>query len=153
MKENKKSIVYIDMDDTLLEFAQAYSVAREARPYIPFPQSIPGFFSGLEPKPLAVEIFNRLFDDPKLDVYILTAPSLKNPLCYTEKRLWVEEHLGMRAVAKLIICPNKALLKGDYLIDDYAEGKGQESFEGKLIQFGTADYPDWRTVNDYFSVG
>jgi 5'(3')-deoxyribonucleotidase len=47
---------------------------------------------------------------------------------------------------KLIISPNKGLLKGDILIDDIVEGKGQEHFEGELIHFGSAKFPDWESV-------
>ena len=79
----------------------------------------------------------------------MTEPSIVNPLCYTEKRIWVEQHSGMEMVERLIISPDKSLLKGDYLIDDIPEGKGQESFEGKLIQFGTSKYPDWQSVVEY----
>jgi hypothetical protein len=56
----------------------------------------------------------------------------------------------MDVVAKLIISPNKGLNRGHYLIDDCDSGKGQELFEGELIHFGHADYPDWNTVQKYF---
>lgn len=82
---------------------------------------------------------------PELDVYILTAPSIKNPHCYSEKRIWVEEHLGIEVVNKLIISPNK----GDYLIDDNVSGKGQENFEGEIIQYGSINYPNWLAVKSY----
>jgi len=39
---------------------------------------------------------------------------------------------------------------GHYLIDDYTEGKGQENFEGQLLQFGSAEYPDWQSIQRYF---
>jgi len=80
------------------------------------------------------------------DPYILTAPSTKNPMSYTEKRVWVEKHLGMEMVERLIISPNKSLLKGHYLIDDNIEGKGQEGFEGEVLQYGSALYPNWNAV-------
>jgi 5'-nucleotidase len=89
---------------------------------------------------------NALYDSDRYVPYMLTAPSTKNPLCYTEKRVWVERYLGMRFVERLIICPNKALLIGDILIDDQASGRGQEAFTGTLAQFGSAAYPDWPAV-------
>ena len=139
------------MDDTLCDFEEAHHKAKADFPSVPFPQSIPGFFVNLEPKRDAISVFNWLFDHPKFELYILTAPSLRNPLCYTEKRVWVEGHLGMRAVSRLIISPNKALLKGGYLIDDYIDGKGQEDFGGQFIHFGSNQYPDWLTVKNYFN--
>jgi 5'(3')-deoxyribonucleotidase len=81
----------------------------------------------------------------------LTAPSEYNTLSYTEKRIWVEEHLGMDAVKKLIISPNKALSIGDYLIDDKASGKGQDGFTGRLIQIGSKEFPNWESISSFFS--
>lgn len=43
---------------------------------------------------------------------------------------------------RLILAPNKGLLRGDDLIDDHAHGKGQDLFEGQLILFGSEDFPD-----------
>ena len=71
-------------------------------------------------------------------------------MCYTEKRVWVEEHLGMDFVQRLIISPNKGLNRGDYLIDDHDTGRGQEGFQGKFIHFGQEEFPDWKTVMKFF---
>jgi 5'(3')-deoxyribonucleotidase len=76
----------------------------------------------------------------------LTAPSEHNPLSYTEKRIWIEKHLGFDFVERLIICSNKSLLKGDILIDDHISGKGQENFEGQLIHFGSEEFLNWVMV-------
>jgi 5'(3')-deoxyribonucleotidase len=141
-----KRIVYIDMDDTLADFMGAYDKARERNPAMMFPQAEYGFFANLEPLEGAVECVQRLFGSEHLSPYILTAPSTVNPLCYTEKRIWVEKHLGMEMVERLIISPDKSLLKGDYLVDDIPEGKGQVNFEGELLQFGSSLYPDWQSV-------
>ncbi|WP_421917863.1 hypothetical protein [Marinifilum sp.] len=69
-----------------------------------------------------------------------------------EKRIRVESRLVYGAVNKLTLSPNKALLKGDYLIDDYIEGKGQGQVEGKLINFGSDEFPDWDSVLKYFLI-
>lgn len=144
-----KKIVYIDMDDTLADFMGAYEFAREEKPTMAFPQAEYGFFANLKPLEGAVESVEVLLKSDLYSPYILTAPSTINPLCYTEKRIWVEQHLGMEMVERLIISPDKSLLKGDYLVDDIAEGKGQEGFEGELIQFGTLEYPDWQSVMEF----
>jgi 5'-nucleotidase len=86
----------------------------------------------------------------RIKCFILTAPSIKNPHCYREKRQWVEKYLGMTAVNNLIISAHKGLHRGDYLMDDCASGKGQENFEGQLIQFGSTHYPDRSSVRTYF---
>jgi 5'-nucleotidase len=43
------------------------------------------------------------------------------------------------------------LLKGDFLIDDYITGRGQEYFEGELIHFGSNQYPDRLSVRERFT--
>ena len=105
---------------------------------------------GLEPIPGGLEAITWLRAQDQFLVYILTAPSLQNPLCYTEKRVWVEKHLGFDLVERLIISPNKGLNKGHYLIDDHIVGKGQDTFEGVLLHFGSSIYPDWASIIDYF---
>jgi 5'(3')-deoxyribonucleotidase len=147
---DKKIIVYIDMDDTLCDFKMAFYQCRLENPTLKFPQSTKNFFFDLEPITDAIETFTWLNNQPELDVYLLSAPSLKNPNSYTDKRLWVEKHLGFTAVNQLIISPHKNLNKGHYLIDDNISGKGQENFEGELIQFGSDLFPSWIAIHQYF---
>ena len=146
----KQKIIYIDMDDVLCNFSNARTKALEIEPEIAWPQSQYGFFRNLEAMEDAVKSVHKLLADDKFDVYILTAPSVLNPMCYTEKRDWVEKHLGMEMAHRLIISPHKNLNKGDYLIDDNIAGKGQERFEGTLIHFGSNDFPNWKSVMEYF---
>ena len=103
------------------------------------------FFRNLKPLPGAIEAMNILQNSNKYELNILTRPSIHNPLCYTEKRVWIENHLGYDWCEKLIICPNKALLKGDYLVDDYL----WEDFEGEQIQYGKGEFTSWSIVYDY----
>ncbi|WP_300024379.1 hypothetical protein [uncultured Maribacter sp.] len=145
-----KKVVYIDMDDVLCNYSKAHKKTLEDNPEILFPQSQPGFFENLEPMSNAIESFHFFLKSDCFDPFILTAPSVLNPLCYTEKRLWVEKHLGLEIVDRLIISSHKGLLKGDYLIDDHKEGRGQEHFKGTLIQFGQSDFKDWEAVVVYF---
>lgn len=49
-------------------------------------------------------------------------------------------------VKKLIICPNKGLLMGDFLIDDMINGRGQENFKGELIHFGSEHFSCWNSI-------
>ena len=103
----------------------------------------------LEPIPNAIAAVNKLREIH--NVFVLTAPSTRNPHCYTEKRIWIEEQFDYAFTKKLIISPDKGLLKGDYLIDDHADGKGQNRFEGMLIQFGSEAFADWETVLKYLT--
>lgn len=138
------------MDDVLCDFTEAHARDLKQNPSIKFPQSQYGFFRNLKPIVNGVETVNFLNSVEDFSVYILTAPSIRNPLCYVEKRLWIEDHFGLEMVNKLIISPNKGLNKGDYLIDDNDSGKGQENFEGKLLQFGSTESKDWNQILKYF---
>lgn len=146
----QQKIIYVDMDDTLCDYSSQYSLYQAQFPDVKFPQSVVGFFEKMVPKPDAIEVAQALYDHEHYKVYILTAPSLYNPPCYSEKRLWVEGHLGFQWVERLIIANDKSLLKGDYLVDDHIEGRGQEKFEGELIHFSSDKFPDWKAVGDYF---
>lgn len=147
-----KKVIYIDMDDTLCDYANAHQLALKLYPEIQFPQSQPGFFHDLLPITGGIEAMEQLLASQRYDPFILTAPSVMNPLCYTEKRTWVEAHLGMDYVHRLIISPRKDLLKGDFLIDDYNEGKGQESFAGTVMHFGAEPFLDWKSVRQFLGI-
>ena len=134
--------IFVDLDDVMCNFSKAYLEKKSPECY--YPQSDYGFFRNLEPIEDSIESYKIL--ENHYDVWILTAPSIHNPLCYSEKREWVEKHLGFETCKKLIISPNKGLLKGDYLIDDNIH----EGFEGELLHFGyNKKFPDWKSILNY----
>ena len=145
---NTKKIVYVDMDGVLCDFMGRHTTQRQMTPDMKYPQAEVGFFRKLDEIQLGKWGINELVN-LGYDVFILTAPSLMNPLSYTEKREWVEEHLGLFWVDRLIISPRKDLNKGDYLIDDILKGKGQDKFEGELMHFGFEKFPTWKEVIEY----
>ena len=144
-----KKILYIDMDGVLCDFFGAIISHKKQHSSYQHPHSKLGFFENLETITGAINAVNKLRDSNIFEPWILTAPSTRNPHCYTEKRLWVEKHFDYQFTKNLIISPNKSLLKGDFLVDDYCEGKGQEYFEGELIHFGTERYANWNLVMEY----
>jgi 5'-nucleotidase len=139
--------VYIDMDGVLCDYVKAYNQYMIDYPHIKYPQSYLGFFSTLEPITDAIAAVKDL--DKYYDVWFATAPSIKNLHCYSEKAEWIHKYFGERLQSKMIIINNKGLLDGEYLIEDYAYGRGQETFKGEHIHFGTSDFPDWEMVIDY----
>jgi 5'-nucleotidase len=147
MMPTTKRIVYVDMDDVLCNYSGAYLAEISLHPENKYPQSQYGFFVNLQPIEGAVDAIKALIQSDNYEPYILTAPSIHNPFSYTEKRIWTEKHLGFEFVDRLIICSNKGLLKGDFLIDDNTFGKGQENFEGTFIHFGSKAFTDWNDVN------
>lgn len=140
--------ILIDMDDTLVDYTGAFNLALTLCPKISYPQSQLDFFRNLQPLPNAVETVLWLYD--WFEVWIATAPSIKNPLCYTEKRVSIERHFGLSMAERLIICPDKSLLIADVLIDDMNTGRGQDRFAGQHIHFGSEDWKDWKTIRKYF---
>ena len=144
---SKMEICYIDMDDTLCDFRGAFMREISKNKNIGYPQSQLKFFENLEPIEGAIGAYHIL--KRHFDVRILTRPSIINPLCYMEKRLWVEKHLGFEECKNLFIAPDKTLLRGDYLIDDNPQ-KGLLVPEWKQILFGSEEFPDWEAVLKYF---
>ena len=129
----RPEIIYIDMDGVLCDFQKEHDKRLKEYPMQQYPQAAYGFFESLDPLDHAILAYQWL--DQRFRVHILTAPSYMNPMCYTEKRIWVEKHLGLRAAKRMIISGYKNLLMGEYLIDDNDYGKGQDTFRGELIKF------------------
>jgi 5'(3')-deoxyribonucleotidase len=136
--------IYVDMDDTLCDFITPFKSGEYKEKY---PQSKIGFFFDLEPIDGAIEGMNTFMT--KYDVWILTRPSIKNTNCYTEKAEWIKKYFGEDMLFKLILCPDKSLVKGDFLIDD-DHRHGQTEFEGEHIHFGKDEkFKTWSQVVDY----
>lgn len=108
-----------------------------------------GFFEHLEPIGNAIASFFKLCEH--FDVYILSTAPWSNIHAPSEKRIWVERHLGEKAFKRLILSHNKSLVKGDYLIDDRI-ANGVDGFEGEHIHFGSERFPDWASVLTYLGV-
>ncbi len=145
---NMKQILYIDMDNVLVDFQSGIdSLDEELRAeYEGEYDTVPGIFSKMAPMKDAVDAFNTL--SGRFDVYILSTSPWDNPSAWCDKLEWVKKNLGENAYKRLILTHHKELAKGDYLIDDRTKN-GASEFEGELIQFGTDKYPDWHSVVDY----
>ena len=83
-------------------------------------------------------------------LHILSTPPWSNPEAWSEKRRWVETFLGKSAHKKLILCHNKGIVKGDFLIDDRI-ANGVADFEGEHIHFGLNGL-DWKQILTYLGV-
>ena len=138
--------IYIDMDGVLADFKSASDRDKIDFPEQKYPQSQIGFFLNLKPIEDSLESFVEL--EKYFNVWILTRPSVQNPLCYTEKALWVKNHLGIDVQRRTIMATDKSLLKGDYLIDDDTK-HGQTEFEGDHIHFGNTPFESWQKVVKY----
>lgn len=136
----KKTIVYVDLDDTVCHYKKAWKLHKRQYPEIEFPQSVEGFFLKLKPIKDAVPTILRL--TKRFSIRFATRPSYKNVLCYTEKRIWVEKHFGLDLCEHLNFASDKGEFKRGYLIDDIE----WKEFPGTQIQFGTNDAKTWLQV-------
>ncbi len=132
------------MDGTICNIYTPFMKSLKEKPEIKYPQSQLNFFKDLEPIKDAVYSVNRLRD--AFDVRFLTRPSTRNRHCYTEKADWIYEWFGQWGVDNLYICPDKTVMKGEWLIDDNL----WEGFEGIQLLYGSIEYPDWNSIIDCF---
>ena len=138
-----KPIVLIDMDGVICDFDKRAKEleAQGVKGHSLFKH--PSAYKDLEPIEGAIDAWNALQD--KYETYILSTPPWSNPDAWAEKRMWVQQHLGDSAKKKLILCHNKGLVIGDFLIDDRI-ANGVADFKGEHIHFADSKFPGWRDV-------
>lgn len=175
---NDLPIVYIDMDNVIVDFATGIEKL-SAEALAKYPEvdgkrhgidEEPGIFSLMDPYPDAIDAVTALVQSKKLDVYLLSTAPWKNPSAWSDKLKWVHHHFdtGIRdeqnpaaenyLYKRLVLSHNKHRNSGEYLIDDRL-ANGAKDFQGKHIHFGDADpeefregeYPTWLSVLEFFS--
>jgi 5'-nucleotidase len=145
----KKPKVFVDMDDTALDYSKQWRIYRGKYPNYEYPQAVLGFFSTMEPMPGFMEAWHTLGEF--YDMRFLTRPSAYNINSYTEKAIWVRDNMGgLKALEKLNECPDKSIVgdENDFLIDDF-DMHGQAEFKGEFIQFGRGEFSNWEKVTNY----
>jgi len=115
-----QKILYVDMDGVLVDFSSGIErISADARrQYGDHPDDVPGIFALMDPMPGAIEAYREL--SRLFDTYILSTAPWANPSAWSDKLLWVKEHLGAAAHKRLI-----------------------------LIHFGSSRFPDWPSVIVY----
>lgn len=147
-----KSIVYIDMDNVLVDFQSGINQISENqyKEYCERLDEVPGIFSLMQPMKGAIDAIHQL--SKIYDIYILSTAPWLNPSAWKDKLEWIQKHFGKDQNSilykRLIISHHKNLNKGDYLIDDRTKN-GAAMFAGEHIHFGTKEYPDWDAVLRY----
>jgi 5'(3')-deoxyribonucleotidase len=151
-KMNKEDL-FVDMDGVLADFEGAVTLVTGKTPEDTDWQETkdklseqPGFYLALPPIDGAVEAFKKLSEH--YNMHILSTPSWDNPSSYSDKRLWVEKHLGEYGYKKLTLTHDKSIANGRALIDDRTKN-GAAEFKGEHIHFATEKFPNWDAVLKY----
>ena len=143
-----KKILYIDMDNVLVDFQSAFPKL-DKQMLLDFEgdeDDIPGIFALMDPMPLAIQSFKEL--SSIFDTYLLSTAPWDNPSAWSDKLLWVKQHLGEPAYKRLTLTHHKDLSVGHFLVDDSGKN-GPKDFQGEWIQFGSDEFPDWESVVVY----
>ncbi len=147
-KNTMKKILYIDMDNVLVDFPTGIARISEelASQHKDDLDEVPGIFSLMDPMPGALEAFTEL--SGLFDTYILSTAPWENPSAWSDKLNWVKRHLNGSAHKRLILSHHKNLNAGDFLVDDRTRN-GADKFTGEHILYGSEAFPDWSVVLDY----
>jgi 5'-nucleotidase len=149
--KSNKIRVFVDMDGVLVNFEKAFKeYLKTCGPtlhnmYQYNPDLIPGIFRDAEPMPGAIEAIQKLHRTGLYDLCVATTSPWDNQSAAADKMFWIQKYFGEEFYKSMIITHRKDMLNGDYLIDDRTVN-GASEFDGMLIQFGTAQYPDWETI-------
>lgn len=148
MNPKTKKILYVDMDNVLVDFPSAFSaIPAEVRDqYEDKMDDVPGIFALMAPMPDAIAAYEELAT--LFETYILSTAPWANPSAWSDKLLWVKRYLGTVAHKRLIISHNKHLNRGDFLVDDRTRN-GADKFAGELILFGSREFRGWAEVARY----
>ena len=146
--DQEKKILYIDMDNVLVDFQSGIDQLSELEKeqYAGRYDEAPNIFSKMVPLEGAIEAFNTL--NPIYDIYILSTSPWGNETAASEKVAWVKKYLGEPAKKRLILSHHKNLNIGDYLVDDRT-ANGAINFGGVHVMFGTEPYENWGEVTRY----
>lgn len=144
----KMKIVYVDMDNVLVNFQSGIdSITEEERESFKDDlDDVPGIFSKMKPVEGAIEAYQEL--TRHFEVYILSTAPWNNPSAWPDKLLWVKKYLGGLAYKRLILSHNKHLDDGDFLIDDRT-ANGADKFKGEHIHFLSEKFKNWDDVLNY----
>ena len=136
------------MDNVLVDFPSGIAQLDDSvqKQYEDNFDEVPGIFSLMTPMPNAIESFKEL--SGLFDTYILSTAPWENPSAWSDKLLWVKNHIGDTAHKRLILSHHKNLNDGAYLVDDRTKN-GADAFAGEHVHFGTERFPDWEAVLTY----
>jgi len=78
----------------------------------------PGFFYDLPPIPGALKYFQKLIDDRRFEVMVVTQPPRTAHYAIRDKREWMKTFFPNFDLTNMIFCHKKEYIRGDVLFDD-----------------------------------
>lgn len=90
----------------------------------------PGFFRNLTVLPDAQKVMKALHE--QYEIFIVSA-AMEFPNSLKEKLEWMEEHFEFIGWKNIVLCGDKSVTTGDFLIDDHE--KNLKTFAGKPLLF------------------
>lgn len=144
-----KPILYLDMDDVLVDFNSSKRIPPEDKKIYNHPRMYEwGFFFELEPMPGAVEFIQQLEKEDNFEIHVLTQPVATNPISYTEKAAWIAKYFPS-LIFNLHMSQHKHFFKGSILVDDNLKWK---HFEGEFFHFQPRQgSEEWLRLKQYLS--
>lgn len=152
-----KKILYIDMDNTLVDFPSAFPHVEPAllEKHAEHKDDIPGIFAHMQPMPGAIDAVHELAS--LFDIFVLSTAPWANPTAWHDKVEWIQKHFGADEdgplFKRLILSHHKHLNRGDFLVDDRPEKNGAQWFHehgGEVIHFGPeGTHKTWPEVVEY----
>ena len=140
-----KPVLYIDMDNTLVDFRSAFPLVDDETlaEYQGDEDDIPGIFALMDPWPGAIEAVYKLSE--RYDVYVLSTAPWANPSAWSDKVRWIQRHFGAGEESvlykRLILSHHKNLNAGAYLVDDRPGHRGADSFGGTVLAVRVGGVP------------
>lgn len=92
----------------------------------------PGFFRHLPVMKDSVEVIRDLND--KYEVFIVSA-AIEFPNSLKDKLDWLGEHFPFLTWKQIVLCGDKKIVQGDFMIDDHV--RNLDTFNGKKYLFST----------------
>lgn len=139
--------VFIDMDGVLADFAGLMALTGKTSEELKHTRDA---FRQLEPVPCAFDSVRTLIG-MGFECWIATKPPTGVPEAYGDKVAWILRYLP-ELKRRIILTHDKGMLgdRWDCLIDDRPHKANCTQFAGRLLHFGSDEYPDWTAVLEHF---
>ena len=109
-----------------------------------------GFFRTMIPNRGSQDVLEKL--NRKYDLFIVSA-AMQFPQSLSEKQQWLQEHYAFLHWKQIVFCGSKAVVHGDFMIDDHIHNL--ENFNGEKFLFSAPhnlQYDRFQRLNNWDEV-